>query len=208
MGMHFPGDDANARRLAWGAMERLVDQRLVHRIGVSNFDVQQLEELLGYARIRPTILQTIFSPFHQGEVTRGSSSMELVQFCGQNGIQVLGFRSVQSYTVTFAESDGYTKTPGSLLRQQQRLLMDNPLLLRFARATGRTPTQVLLRWAMQRGIVPVVSSNSLERIEENVQSALGEDLPPHIMAVVDSLHALVANPANPALSRHEGVWSL
>ncbi len=65
-------------------------------------------------------------------------------------------------------------------------LLSEPLLLELARRRGRSPAQVVLRWNLQRGLVPLPSSADPGHIAENLR-ALELELDPAEMAAVDSL---------------------
>ncbi|KAB5544939.1 hypothetical protein DKX38_013051 [Salix brachista] len=70
----------NRLKQAWKAMEGLVDLGLVRAIGVSNFSVQQIKELLKFAKVVPAVNQVELHPFWRQE--------ELVKFCKSKGIHV------------------------------------------------------------------------------------------------------------------------
>ncbi|MCO5598904.1 hypothetical protein L7F22_053003 [Adiantum nelumboides] len=65
---------------AWQAMESLVEKGLVHAIGVSNFNISQLEELLSFAKLTPAVNQVELHPFWRQD--------ELLQFCQSKNIHV------------------------------------------------------------------------------------------------------------------------
>ncbi|XP_061986924.1 NADPH-dependent aldo-keto reductase, chloroplastic-like isoform X2 [Populus nigra] len=70
----------NRLKQAWKAMEGLVDLGLVRAIGVSNFSVQQIKELLKFAKVVPAVNQVELHPFWRQE--------EVVKFCQSKGIHV------------------------------------------------------------------------------------------------------------------------
>lgn len=69
--IHSPGNmGADARIKAWKSLEAAVDQGLIKNIGVSNFDVEELDHLLQHARIKPVVNQIESHPFFQHEELR------------------------------------------------------------------------------------------------------------------------------------------
>jgi len=132
--LHWP---VPARRLeSWRALERILDEGRVRAIGVSNFMVPHLEELLAQARVPPAVNQIELHPWCQ--------QRDVVAFCRAHGIAVVAY---------------------SPLTKGHRL--QDPKLGALARAVGRTPAQVLLRWSLQSGFVIIPKSAQRERIVEN-----------------------------------------
>jgi len=68
---------------SWKALESLVDKGKIRSIGVSNFEVEDLQRLLEIANVHPSVVQNFFDPFNQDLVTR--------QFCEKNNIQYMGY---------------------------------------------------------------------------------------------------------------------
>ncbi|KAJ5807771.1 hypothetical protein N7474_009040 [Penicillium riverlandense] len=139
-------------RETWTAMETLVDKKLARSIGVSNFSAQLLMDLLRYARVRPATLQIEHHPY--------LTQKRLVEYAQKEGL-----------TVTAYSSFG----PLSFLELNLKDAQDTPLLFEHATVTaiaqkhGRTPAQVLLRWATQRKIAVIPKSNNPTRLAQNLQ---------------------------------------
>jgi diketogulonate reductase-like aldo/keto reductase len=120
----------------WRAMERLRAEGKARAVGVSNYTVRHLQELLAIAREPPAVNQVELHPFLQ--------QRELVAFCRANGIVVEAY--------------------APLVKARR---MDHPVLRKIAARHGATPAQVLVRWALQHGLVALPKSVRRERIEEN-----------------------------------------
>ncbi|XP_063172951.1 glyoxal reductase-like [Candoia aspera] len=145
--IHWPGtqgwpqEDAGnrERRLqSWRALERLHEAGRLRAIGVSNYTVQHLQELLAHCRVTPAVLQVEFHP----ELAQS----ELLKFCSQNGIHLQAYSSLGT---------GH--------------LVGHPEVEAVALQHGRTPAQVLLRWALQQGVSVIPKSASRRRVAENAQ---------------------------------------
>ena len=123
---------------AWPGMERARAAGHARSIGVSNFSVAQLEELLAIAESRPVVNQVQFSPFKYRRA--------LLDACDERGI------ALEAYS------------PLGTGRH-----LGDARVAEIAERLGRTPAQVLIRWALQRNLIVLPKSTHRERIEENAQ---------------------------------------
>lgn len=133
----------------WGAMEELVDAGLVKEIGVCNFGVSLLRDLLSRARIPPAVLQIEAHPY--------LTQHKLVRFCHEEGIAVTAFSPLgaQSY---FALN----------MAQTEESVLNDETVTQIAARHDRTPAQTVLRWGVQRGTAVVPKSSRPERLRENL----------------------------------------
>jgi D-xylose reductase len=133
----------------WGAMEELVRAGLVKRIGVSNFGTSLLRDLLAGAAIRPAVLQVELHPY--------LTQQRLVRYCHAEGIAVTAFSPLGA--------DSYV--PLGMASAAESVLRD-PQVAALARRHGRTPAQIVLRWAVQRGTVAIPKTQQPGRLKENL----------------------------------------
>jgi D-xylose reductase len=133
----------------WRAMEAVRDAGLVRHIGVSNFNISLLRDLLSYADAPPAVLQVELHPYLTQE--------KLVRFCRDEQIAVTGFSPLGagSYLELGMATAGES-------------VLDEPVVQAIAKAHGRSPAQVVLRWAVQRGTSVVPKSTRPERLRENL----------------------------------------
>lgn len=132
----------------WSAMERLVDQGKCRSIGLSDIGLDQLRGLYEAARIKPAVVQVEAHPY--------LPETELLEFCKENQIVFLAFAPL-----------GHGIRPGPL---------EDPVITRIAARIGKTPAQVLLAWAIQRGGALLTTPKTAERARENLDvSALPAD---------------------------------
>ncbi|KAF7561965.1 hypothetical protein G7046_g2199 [Stylonectria norvegica] len=143
----------------WGAMEKLVDAGLARSIGISNFQAQTIYDLLKYARIRPATLQVELHPYLQQN--------ELVRLAKAEGIAVTAYSSFGP--TGFIELDMDQAKSASPL-------MEHELFKGLAEKYGKTPAQILLRWATQRGLAvipktsrPAVMAQNLDCIAFDIE---------------------------------------
>jgi alcohol dehydrogenase (NADP+) len=148
-----PGDDPDPRDQSgnvlydrgvtlldtWKAMESLVDHRECRAIGLSDITLDTLKPLYESARIKPAVVQVESHPY--------LPETELLEFCKEKGIVFLAFAPL-----------GHGMTPG---------LLEDPVISAVAKRVGKTPAQVLLAWAMQRGTAVLTTPKSAARATEN-----------------------------------------
>jgi len=132
----------------WRAMESLVDRGRCRAIGLSDITLNVLLPLYESARIKPAVVQVEAHPY--------LPETELLEFCREKGIVLLAFAPL-----------GHGMKPG---------LLGDPVISALAARVGKTPVQVLLAWAVQRGTALLTTPKSAERARENFNiSALPED---------------------------------
>jgi len=137
--------------LTWAAMEKLVDKQLTRRIGVSNFNVQLLSDVLSYAVIPPYANQIELHPY--------LVQQKLVTFCQDNNVQCVAFSPLGSASYIEIGGDaGFGKGP-----------LSEAVVLKIAEGHGRTAAQVILRWNVQRGVAVIPKSSQASRNTENSQ---------------------------------------
>ena len=128
----------------WKVMENLVDQGYVKHIGVSNFNKRHLKELLACCRIPPVSNEIELHPYLQQN--------SLVEYCQKKRIEVVAYSPLGKI--------GYKNT-------NDPSLIHDAVIIDVANEVNKTPAQVLLRWAIQRGTKVIPKSNTPSRIEEN-----------------------------------------
>jgi len=132
-------------RETWSAMEDLVDKGLVKNIGVSNFPVALLHEILADCRIPPAVNQVELHPYLQ--------QPRLVDYCKARGVHVQAYSPLG--------------TPGYKEDGEPSVLND-PVLLEMAKEKGCTVSQLCIAWALKRETYLNVKSASAEHQQENL----------------------------------------
>lgn len=132
----------------WRAMEDLVDGGRCRAIGLSDIGLDDLVPLYESARIKPAVVQVEAHPY--------LPENELLEFCKKKEIVFLAFAPL-----------GHGIRPGPL---------EDPVVSRIAARIGKTPAQVLLAWAVQRGTAVLTTPKTAARARENFDiSALPAD---------------------------------
>jgi alcohol dehydrogenase (NADP+) len=149
-------DESTTLMDTWRAMEDLVDRGKCNAIGLSDVSVDQLREVFQQARIKPSVVQVESHP-HLPQT-------EILQFCHSNGPVMLAFAPL-----------GHGIKPG---------VLEDPVILAIARRVNKTPAQVLLVWAIQRGTAVLTTPKTPERANESFDvSTLPADAMEQINAI-------------------------
>lgn len=154
--IHWPNPSANLFVTAFAEMLRMRDEGLVGSVGVSNFNPRQLQRLHDEAGEWPVVNQIQCSPL--------LARRDLRAFHAEQGITSVGWGPLG-------------------LREG---LPDRPEVAAVAEATGRTVSQVVLAWSVQRGIVAIPKSSDAERQRENL-GAFDVELTDEQWATLDAL---------------------
>jgi diketogulonate reductase-like aldo/keto reductase len=157
-----PGDDQDPRDAngnviydqgvtlldTWGAMEDLVSQGSCKAIGLSDVSLAQVQDIVKAAKIMPSVVHVESHPY--------LPQWDLLNYCKEKGIVLQAFAAL-----------GHSSEPS---------LLKDPVIIAIAQRVNKTPAQVLLAWAIQRGTAPLTTSKTPSRIQENFQvSTLPDD---------------------------------
>ncbi len=152
----------------WAAMEQLKQSGLVKEIGVCNFNIALLRDMLAYANDPPAVLQVETHPYLTQE--------KLFQFCREEQIAYTAFSPLGALSYhEIGMADG-----------SDSLLQIEPIQS-IAAAHDRSPAQVLLRWGVQRGTAVIPKTSKTERLAENF-SLFDFSLSDAEMATIDGLN--------------------
>jgi diketogulonate reductase-like aldo/keto reductase len=123
----------------WQALERLVDDGRCKAIGLSDVTLEKLREVVAAARIKPAVVQVESHPY--------LPEWDLLDFCREQGIVLLAFAAL-----------GHGLSPK---------MLDDPVITGIAQRVHKTPAQVALAWAVQRGTAFLTTSTKPRNIQEN-----------------------------------------
>jgi diketogulonate reductase-like aldo/keto reductase len=132
----------------WRALERLVDDGECKSIGLTDVTLENLQPIVAAARIKPAVVQVESHPYFP--------QWDLLAFCREHGIVVQAGAPL-----------GHDMAPR---------IVDDPVITNIAQRVHKTPAQVALAWAVQRGTAVLTTSTKPRRIQENFEiSTLPED---------------------------------
>lgn len=125
---------------AWREMERLYSEGYVKAIGVSNFHIHHLEKLMETADVKPMVDQIESHPY--------LNNNRLIDYLSDNDIVPVLWSTL-----------GGSRTDS---------IREDETLLEIGRKYMRTPSQIILRWDIERGTVPLMRSTNREHMRENL----------------------------------------
>ena len=132
----------------WQALERLVDDGHCKSIGLSDITLKKLREIVAVARIKPAVVQVESHPY--------LPEWDLLDFCREHGIVIQAFAAL-----------GHAMKPS---------VLEDPVITAIAQRVRKTPAQVALAWAVQRGTTFLTTSTKRQHIQESFDlSTLPED---------------------------------
>ncbi|XP_025833486.1 alcohol dehydrogenase [NADP(+)] [Agrilus planipennis] len=135
------------------AMEAQVDAGLAKAIGLSNFNIKQIQRILDNARIPPCNLQVELHAFFQQN--------ELYNFCKKNNIVMTAYSPLGS--------PGIGKFMSQFGQQVEAPnILGDPVVKRIAKKHNKKESQVLLRHIIQKGIAAIPKSTNPERLKQNI----------------------------------------
>jgi D-xylose reductase len=134
----------------WGAMEDLVHQGLVKRIGVCNYNSGLLHDLMSYSTIKPAELQIESHPYLTQE--------SLIRLAKSYGMAVTAFSPFGA--LSYIELD--------MADADESVLAQN-VITEAAESHRKTAAQIVLRWGLQRGCSVITKTTKPERLQENLQ---------------------------------------
>jgi len=174
---HPPGCDVHSRApnarpyiheeymTTWRQMEQLVDMGLVRHIGTSNMTVPKLRLVLRDARIRPACNEMEQHPHFQ--------QPEFFRFVVGEGIVPIGFCPIGSPT-----------RPDRDKTAADTVDIEDPVITGIAERLGVHPAVVCVKWAVQRGQVPIPFSVYRNEYLSNLRCTVSEPLQEEEMAAI------------------------
>ena len=147
-------------------IEALVDKGLVRHIGISNMTIPKLEAVLGQLRIKPAACEIEMHPCFQ--------QTELYTYLKDHDILTIGYMPLGSPRRPERDIE-----PGDIADMQM------PELLKIAQDHGVHPAIICLKWALQRGVLPIPFS--VHNYEANLRATVTEKLTDEEMGVISTL---------------------
>ncbi len=133
----------------WKAMEELYQQKLVKSIGVSNFNSALLRQIINSSSIPPEAIQIELHPYLSQE--------RMLTMCRQLQIPVIAYSPLGAKSYIELE-----------MATNLQDLCSHQIILQLSQQHGKSPVQILLRWAIQRKTIPICKSSSEKHMIENL----------------------------------------
>ncbi|XP_047326290.1 D-galacturonate reductase-like [Impatiens glandulifera] len=129
----------------WEAMEETVKLGLARSIGVSNFSIDKLRQILTIASIPPAVNQVEMNPLWRQEKLR--------EYCNEQGIHITAYSPLGANGTMWGDNR----------------ILDSDIITDVAKAREKTPAQVALRWVYEHGVSFVSKSFNEKRMRENME---------------------------------------
>ncbi|XP_023716709.1 aldo-keto reductase family 1 member B1 isoform X2 [Cryptotermes secundus] len=152
----------------WKAMEECVKQGLTKSIGFFNFNSQQIQRVLDIATIKPVVNQVECHPY--------LNQTKLIEFCREKGIQITAYSPFAGPTSIAPLHKGESPEP-----------LKDPKIKELADKYNKTVAQVILKYLVQLGVVPIPKSSNKKRLLENID-IFDFELRPEDVSVMNSLN--------------------
>jgi 2,5-diketo-D-gluconate reductase A len=156
--IHWPLPRVGKYVDSWRAMIELRSQGRIRSIGVSNFTIAQLGVLEAETGVIPAVNQIELHP-----------------------------RFIQAQQRAFHAEKGIATESWSPLARRKEVAIE-PVIVAIAQSHGRTPTQVVLRWHIQLGAIPIPKSADVDRQRENL-GVFDFELDDQQMQTISDFHA-------------------
>jgi alcohol dehydrogenase (NADP+) len=141
----------------WRQMEKLVDRGLARHIGISNMTIPKLASVLRDARIKPACIEMELHPHFQ--------QPELFAYVREHGIAPIGYSPI-----------GSPNRPDRDKTESDTVDIEDPVIVRIASRLGVHPAVVCVKWAVQRGQVPIPFSVKRAQYLSSLKAVVGEPL--------------------------------
>jgi len=166
---HAPGCDGDSRNpdsvpfsadrymATWKQMEEIYDKGLARHLGMSNMTISKLEAVLPRCRIKPELIEMEQHPSFQQQA--------LFDYCRSQGIAVVGFCPIGSPNRPERDKD-----PGDVVDTEL------PEVAEVAKAHGIHPALVCIKWAVERGSIPIPFSVHEKNYQSNLRAVIDNPL--------------------------------
>ncbi|KIL59056.1 hypothetical protein M378DRAFT_131847 [Amanita muscaria Koide BX008] len=162
--IHEPRAARGGFEAAWQEFEKIKKDGLSKSIGVSNFNLEQLQTLIKTANIKPAVNQILFHPYNYAE------KKTLLEYAAQHNIVIEAYSSLTPIT----------KLPGGPV---------DKVVKEAAAKRGVQPSQILLAWVRAKGVVIVTTSTKEQHLREYLGVADIEPLTAEEIAAIDEAGA-------------------
>jgi D-xylose reductase len=135
----------------WPLMEKLMEKGYTKYIGVSNYNVQSLLNLLSFCKIKPLVNEIEFHPYLYQK--------KLVEFCRRENIILFGYNPLVKGCYSADTAD-----------EQHRNLLGEKLIIDLSKKYNKTVGQIVLNWSVSREVIPIPMTSNPHRMIENLKS--------------------------------------
>ena len=135
----------------WPIMESFVQKGYTKHIGVSNYNVQSLLNLLSFCKIKPFVNEVEFHPYLYQK--------KLSDFCKREKIIIFGYNPLVKGSYCAKTAD-----------EEHRNLLGEELIINLSKKYNKTVGQIVLNWSISRNVIPIPMTSNPHRMKENLGS--------------------------------------
>ena len=135
----------------WPKMEALVYKGLTKSIGLSNYNVQSILNILSFCKIKPVVNEVEFHPYYYQE--------NLKKFCDKENIAIIA---------AYPLAHGIVSRYYILSNNGEMDLFKEECLKKLAKKYNKSLGQIILNWEISQGIIPIPGTSRLDRTSENL----------------------------------------
>ena len=154
--------------VAWRQMEELVEMGLVKSIGTSNMTIPKMELLLNDAKIKPVVNEMELHPHFQQQ--------KFFDFCIKNKIQPIAYSPL-----------GSPARPERDKTMDDTVDIEDPVIIKISERLNIHPANVCIKWAVQRGQIPIPFSSKPKNILSNLEAVISNPLPKEDMEAISKI---------------------
>lgn len=183
--LHSPMSNEDLQQESWRALELLYQKKIIRALGVSNFGREELERLCKTATVQPMVVQNKVDVYHVGKQLDNKGDT-VVSFAASQKILVVAYSTHSAYPFVMKPLDD------PIVRH----IAHHHSLYHDGTSVKVTPSQVLLRWAIQKGFAVIPRSSDSDHLLENYRALSMVPLSADEMNLLDALQYLVASPVS------------
>ena len=142
----------------WEKFESFVEQGLTKSIGVSNYKVQNILNILSFCKIKPVVNEVEFHPYLYQK--------NLKDFCDKEDIKIISYYPLMTGANYKERFKQYSKT----MKAKNFDLLNEDIVKNLSKKYGKTPGQIILNWHIHLGVIPIPGTSNINRMKENLES--------------------------------------
>ena len=136
----------------WEKLERLVDLGLTKSIGVCNYNIENMFNILSVCKIKPAVIEAEFNPYLYQK--------DLKEFCDLEKIRLFAYNPL--VRGKYENEDFIIENKLDIFKNNSLIFLKEEFYPKF------TIGQIILKWHMQLGVIPICGTSKLERMKENL----------------------------------------
>ena len=140
----------NPMHILWPKFESLIEKKYTKNIGVSNYNVQSLVNLLSFCKIKPFANEVEFHPY--------LSQKNLLSYCEKENIKIIAYNPICKGNYDYHKG-----------KEKLNLdLLNEPIIKELSNKYKKTPGQIVLNWEINKNVIPIPATSKTTRMKENL----------------------------------------